>query len=645
MKYLLISYLLFISFAPYCQGEADKWVVSPNSFIDFSGGSAFLTSTTTNADFVESSTCISDKNGNLLFYSDGEVVWGANHNVLPNGLDLSPGNQNSLSTSTQGSIFVNSPKDTSEYYLFSLAFKGNYSKTLSYSKLNQTLNSGLGDVFSKKNVLISDTLSEKMAVTKHCNNKDFWLLVVKYKFLEPQNGKEYNLEFLSYLISENGVNSSPIRSKVQTVCPLLGQMKFNNAGDELAYAERNTLVTLSFNQSTGKVNLKKEISLPLGNGYGIEYSPNDSILYINEKQYNLYNNSLTSLLNYENPTQLQRSKDGKIYCFGYPKDEINVVNTSGYFANNWSISSNINTTTNLTSISQPNLNGSLSQYNQNVITISHPGNNRNYITLPYLASYHFNHKASDFAAHGSCINSPIDFYLTNGYTGVDSIHWVVFDLDLYDNSDTAVFSFPYSGNWTVESTVFQNGDTITSTQCVSICGEESLTLPEYVDLCETEPFEVNPLSPCASSYSWNTGDTTSSLFIENEGIYTIEMSTQCGVFSKTMEVVKSDVCTIQTEIPNIITANNDNLNDLFTIKYKNAVSFEYSILNRWGNLIEQGKEIVPESAVFNWNKSNLWNGTNQTGNQVGDGTYFYRITFETYNGSKEEKSGFIQVVQ
>lgn len=645
MRVSLTLFLFFLGLTLFSQGEANKWVVSPNSLIDFSNGTATLTNSITVADFYESITCISDQNGNLLFYSDGATVWDVDNNVLPNGNNLSPESSTAITTTTQGSLFVNSPSDSNQYYLFSLSFNG----VLSFSILDRTLNGGLGAVISKQNVLVKDTLSEKMAVTKHCDNKSFWLVVVKYKDLDYLMGPSanYTLEFQSYLINQYGVQSDPIKSQINTLCPKYGQMKFNNAGNELAFAENNTLVLFDFDKTSGKVSLNREIELPLDNGYGVEYAPNDSIIYINEKQFNIYSNILTPLQSFPTSTQLQRGADNKIYGYSFPEDEVKVQNlsASGFYGNgNWVINANKDEQTNLFSISSPNTLGTSAQYVPNAISISHVGNHKNYFALPYMAAYHFNHKVSDFNHSGSCINSPIDFFLINENTTKDSIHWYVPGLDLFSNSDTATFSFPYARQWTVECTLFLNGDSITSTQCVNICGKGSLNLPQYVDLCYTEPFEINALNSCASSYLWNTGDTTSSLYIEKEGVYILEITTGCGVFSDTMEVVKSKYCNVKSEIPNIITANNDGVNDLFTIKYKNAISFEYAILNRWGNIIQQGNETVSPTDVFNWNSSILWDGTLQSRKQVEDGTYFYKITFETYNGSKEEKSGFIQVV-
>jgi OOP family OmpA-OmpF porin len=79
-------------------------------------------------------------------------------------------------------------------------------------------------------------------------------------------------------------------------------------------------------------------------------------------------------------------------------------------------------------------------------------------------------------------------------------------------------------------------------------------------------------------------------------------------------------------IPNIITPNGDNNNDLFQLNfpYESVV-----IYNRWG------QELFKSN-----NNESYWNGRTTSGNEVPDGTYYYLIT------TKEEiLKGFVQVIR
>jgi len=93
-------------------------------------------------------------------------------------------------------------------------------------------------------------------------------------------------------------------------------------------------------------------------------------------------------------------------------------------------------------------------------------------------------------------------------------------------------------------------------------------------------------------------------------------------------------------IPNIFTPNGDDVNDYFIIQLAGYKHIAYTIYNRWGMLIRQGKrEIEPES-----NKEiKLWDGTYE-GYKVSSGIYYYRIVLTKMNDEQEIKTGYIQVM-
>ena len=100
----------------------------------------------------------------------------------------------------------------------------------------------------------------------------------------------------------------------------------------------------------------------------------------------------------------------------------------------------------------------------------------------------------------------------------------------------------------------------------------------------------------------------------------------------------ADVCitvvdtTVNCNFPNTITPNNDQINDEFAIscndQYPNA---EVRIYDRWG------AEVYRSMGHYD----NKWNGYNQQGIRVPDGTYFYMYYFN--NGSNKMKAGFVDV--
>ncbi len=83
-------------------------------------------------------------------------------------------------------------------------------------------------------------------------------------------------------------------------------------------------------------------------------------------------------------------------------------------------------------------------------------------------------------------------------------------------------------------------------------------------------------------------------------------------------------------IPNVITANNDEVNDIWKPNDVCSSNWLCSILNRWGE------------EVFRFNQDDLgWNGLDQNGDKLTEGTYFYIITSENEN----KLTGFIQLIR
>lgn len=130
----------------------------------------------------------------------------------------------------------------------------------------------------------------------------------------------------------------------------------------------------------------------------------------------------------------------------------------------------------------------------------------------------------------------------------------------------------------------------------AIGGEEYITIGFYTDTLAPDTLRNNPQADPVSIYSYYYIDGVQLKEIEPEII-----------------------------IPNVITPNGDNINDVFELPFSYS---KVSLLNRWGNLI--------------WENTGMqfWNGKSQDGNDVSDGVYFYVIETE----SKTYK-GFVQVVR
>ncbi len=88
----------------------------------------------------------------------------------------------------------------------------------------------------------------------------------------------------------------------------------------------------------------------------------------------------------------------------------------------------------------------------------------------------------------------------------------------------------------------------------------------------------------------------------------------------------------EAHIPNIITPNGDNINDLFSIRTVGYDGLTCTIFNRYGE---------PVYRFFGLNGS--WDGFTHAGIKVSSGTYFVLVELELPNGEIVTQQGTLQV--
>src|SRR5688572_28486383 len=115
MKSFLLSLTFLISITASAQKENNMWYFGKNAGLDFNSGAPVpLTNGALNT--WEGSASVADPaTGNLLFYTDGESVWNANHNLMPNGSGLW-----GQFSSCQSSLIVPVPGSSTDYYIFTM---------------------------------------------------------------------------------------------------------------------------------------------------------------------------------------------------------------------------------------------------------------------------------------------------------------------------------------------------------------------------------------------------------------------------------------------------------------------------------------------------------------------------------------------
>lgn len=128
---------------------------------------------------------------------------------------------------------------------------------------------------------------------------------------------------------------------------------------------------------------------------------------------------------------------------------------------------------------------------------------------------------------------------------------------------------------------------------------------------------------------WADGSTLPSASVTQSGAYIYSISNECYTTSDTAQI-NFYVCEIT--VPNIISMSSLSGNNLFSVNSNGIETFHCVIINRWGNFIYEYND-----------PSGSWNGMDQNGDLVNEGTYFYLIDATTEGGKEIKLHGFVVV--
>ena len=293
---------------------------------------------------------MSDGNGKILFYSNGETVWNGDGTVMTNGTGLG-GNR----FTTDGPLPIRMPGvvmpgQPTRYLLFTL----NSTVGLSYSTIEIPAGGGGGTVLTKDTPLARGT-AEKLSGVFHKNGCDIW--VIAHGWGDAKTGNDNRGDaFLAYRVRVAGVDADPIISTVgslhaPSVSPVgyKGQMKITPQGDQLAVARysevagdsSSTVELFNFDTATGMVSANPQTPFIVDSGegkyYGVEFVPG-SKLYATVMnppkllQFDISGNGPTNKqdipLNQTTPVDLgsmQAAPDGKIYVARNNQPELGFI--------------------------------------------------------------------------------------------------------------------------------------------------------------------------------------------------------------------------------------------------------------------------------------------------------------------------------
>lgn len=155
-------------------------------------------------------------------------------------------------------------------------------------------------------------------------------------------------------------------------------------------------------------------------------------------------------------------------------------------------------------------------------------------------------------------------------------------------------------------------DTIFRTYNIQLTKPANITDTAARNVCENEVLEFQVSRDSLREILWSTGDTTISTSVSEAQILTLYTLDYAGCVQNDTLVITSN-CPGKVFVPNVITPNNDNVNDELCIDMVDIVSYTIHIYDRWG------------IQVFTTNDpQTCWNG--QSNNlPSANGTYFYVV--------------------
>lgn len=324
----------------FSQGEASHWYFGNGAGLAFDVDSGTVSTDNSAENTIatnEGCSSISDTNGNLLFYTDGRTVWGANHQIMPNADYFGGNGLLGDPSSTSSGVIVPKPGNNDQYYIFTVdephhnnawAFPNQgpadqngdpinayvetfgsgsipqdddgFNNGFNYSLVDLSLNGGFGDVVdTEKNVhLITYDETDQSQAALKCAEKitavygddcvSIWVIT---QFVDT---------FYAFRVDENGVNHTPVTSVLEPFITTegyrrngIGYMKASPDGTKVAIAHSQNLNTPSdttssgttgsvwlydFDSATGIVSNPTNIISNLSS-YGLDFSADSKKLY------------------------------------------------------------------------------------------------------------------------------------------------------------------------------------------------------------------------------------------------------------------------------------------------------------------------------------------------------------------------------
>lgn len=207
--------------------------------------------------------------------------------------------------------------------------------------------------------------------------------------------------------------------------------------------------------------------------------------------------------------------------------------------------------------------------------------------------------------------------------------WNFGDGSEVSNEEQPVHTYDQPGTYVVSLTAVNSGGCASTISSMEI----DVQAPPVAQFNSNEAYPVELALPNttvdfmdasrdAVTYLWSFGDGAVSEIMNPTHSYSV-----AGEYMVTLEVANAIGCVDEVThgpfiimtpdlfIPNVFSPNADGINDEFMVEYTGSQPFNLQIFDRWGVKLYDVRD-----------KFAGWNGTTDAGEEVQEGTYYYRVT-------------------
>lgn len=161
-----------------------------------------------------------------------------------------------------------------------------------------------------------------------------------------------------------------------------------------------------------------------------------------------------------------------------------------------------------------------------------------------------------------------------------------------------------------------------------------ISLEERQVKCVDRPLTIRADSDDNANLVWNDGTSGSFFTVQEEGVYYVELTNECGTTRREV-LVEEEFCFEHVYLPNAFTPDGDGLNDLFKPVLEGVEDYDFRVFNRKG-----------EEVFFSTDPAQGWNGSFQNNSYFCPaGVYTWRLKVDFTLSEPEVKFGSVVLVR